>query len=302
MRLAPLVLALAIAAPSVAHAGTPINQTRPLAADGRLEIENVKGRIDVRAWDRAEVRITGTLGEGTERLEIEGDGESLAVRVRHPRRTGLFSGGNSRSEPTLLRLDVPRRVHLAIDSVAADVDVEGLAAGSWEIDSVSGDVRAVGAPRKVALETVSGDIDATINSSDTSIATVSGDARVGGRLDGEVELETVSGDIRVASNPASRLRRASGNSVSGDIVLQAALAGGARVDFESVSGDVVLRVPASTSAQVNASSFSGTLAAPGARVERNDHGPGSTLRMTLGSGFGEIDLETFSGDARIEFD
>lgn len=300
MRTAFLALVAALA-PGLAHAGTPINETRPLAIDGALSIENVKGRIEVRAWDRAEVRITGTLGEGAERLQIDGDGRDLDVVVRYPNRTGLFSGA-PRAEPTTLLLQVPRRVDLDVDSVSATVDIEGPAAGEWNIDSVSGDVRAVGAPREAAIETVSGDIDATVNSPQVSLATVSGDARLGGRLDGELELETVSGDIRAVSNPASRLRRVSGNTVSGDITVQAAFAAGGKVGMESVSGDLTLRVPAGTSTRIHANSFSGTLAAPGAQVERPEHGPGSSLRAQLGTGQGEIELETFSGDARVVID
>ncbi|MHB8912991.1 MAG: hypothetical protein ACYC42_10185, partial [Lysobacter sp.] len=51
-------------------AATVINQSRPLDPRGRIEIENLKGRIEVRAWDRTEVRITGSLGDGVEKLEI----------------------------------------------------------------------------------------------------------------------------------------------------------------------------------------------------------------------------------------
>ena len=40
-----------------AFAATPINQSRPLDPRGRVEIENMKGTIEVRAWDRAEVKI-----------------------------------------------------------------------------------------------------------------------------------------------------------------------------------------------------------------------------------------------------
>ena len=39
---------------SAGMAATPIDQTRPLDPTGRIDIENLKGRIQVRAWDRAE--------------------------------------------------------------------------------------------------------------------------------------------------------------------------------------------------------------------------------------------------------
>ena len=72
-RLALATLALALSLPLPALAATPINETRPLSPTGEVEIENLKGRIDVRVWDRPEVKIEGSLGDGVERLAIEGD-------------------------------------------------------------------------------------------------------------------------------------------------------------------------------------------------------------------------------------
>ena len=46
-----------------AMAATPISQTRPLDARGRVEIENLKGKVEVVAWDRPEVRLSGTTRE-----------------------------------------------------------------------------------------------------------------------------------------------------------------------------------------------------------------------------------------------
>lgn len=283
-----------------AHAGTPIQETRPLDGRGELTVDNIKGSIHVRAWDRDEVRIEGTLGQGVERLEITGDASDLMVRVRYPNRSGLgvFSG-NDRSEPTDLRLTVPRRISIAIDSVAADVDVEGLGGGELAIDSVSGSVRAVGAPTQADIESVSGDITATLNSDDVDIDTVSGTLTLRGRLGGEVSMETVAGDVDVEAHPQSQLRSLSAASVSGDLRVRATLATGGTMEFESVSGDVDLHLPRGTSARLQASSFSGSLNATGARAEKPTHGPGSSLEHRYGTGEGRIEMETFSGDARV---
>ena len=93
-----------------AHAQSAINQTHALDPDGRVEIENVKGRIQVEAWDRAEVRITGTLGKGVEKLEVDGDRRQLEIEVKYPNRGGfgLFSSDNT--GPTDLKVMVPIRL------------------------------------------------------------------------------------------------------------------------------------------------------------------------------------------------
>ena len=284
-------------------AATPINQVRPLAPHGRVEIENLKGRIEVRAWDRAEVRITGSLGAGVEKLEIDGDRERLVVRVKYPNRgSGLgFLVGGDKSEPTDLRLMVPLQANLEIDSVSADIDVSGVASGELSIDSVSGDVLVAAAPREASIDSVSGDLTLTLNRANVSVGSVSGDVRLRGRLGNEVSVETVSGDIAVDAR-GTALRELSGATVSGDLRVATALAGNGQITLETVSGDVDLSLPRDVSASVRGESFSGDLRATGANISRPKHGPGSSFEHRYGSGSGTVSIETFSGDARLQLD
>src|SRR3989339_445738 len=64
----------------------------------------------------------------------------------------------------------------------------------------------------------------------------------------------------------------------------------------SVSGDLTLAVPRDLSAQVTGESFSGDLSAPGAKIEREEFGPGSSFHTRYGAGKGDVRIETFSGD------
>lgn len=293
-------LAITLALPT--FAATPINESRPLAPGGSIDIENLKGSIEVRAWDRPEVRIEGSLGEGVEKLEIDGDGDHLSVRVKYPNQRGPgFLGGSGRSEPTELRLTVPLRAALDIDSVSARVDVTGTASRALSIDSVSGDVTVAGAPRSADIDSVSGDLQLTLNSPDVEVESVSGDVRLSGRLDGEIAAETVSGNLQV-DVLESRINRLSAASVSGDIRIATALADRGEITLESVSGDLDLRLPKSLSARVSGESFSGSLTAPGARIQRPSHGPGSSFEHSYGSGTGRVSVESFSGDATLQLD
>lgn len=291
-----LLLAACLLAPLSAPAATPIDETRPLDPRGEVEIENVKGRIEVRAWDRPEVKITGSLGAGVEKLEIEGDRQRLEVRVRYPRRFGLVGG--DASEPSELRLMVPLLASLDISSVAADVDVQGIGGGELSIDSVSGDVVAVGAPRKAEIDSVSGDQTLTLNSDDIRSESVSGNIRLRGRMAGEVSLTAVSGDVDLA-NRESRLRKLTGSTVSGDMRAATALAADGKVALETVSGGIVLNLPRDLSATVHGETFSGDISATGATIQRPEHGPGASFSHRYGAGGGSVTVETFSGDARI---
>jgi len=295
-----LTLALCAALSSAPlFAATPINETRPLDARGTLEIDNLKGRIQVQAWDRNEVRVTGTLGDGVEKLVVEGSGDHLEVRVQYPEHIGAWR--EDRTGPTDLRLMVPLQANLEIESVSADIDVDGVAPGELEIDSVSGNITVAAAPSRASIESVSGDLRLTLNTGKASSESVSGDVRLSGRLDGEVNVETVSGDIHVDSR-GERLRRLSTGTVSGDADIRIALASGGQVRSETVSGDVRLRLPKGTSARLEGETFSGDLRAPDARIHREEFGPGATIEARYGSGSGEIHLESFSGDAVLVFE
>ena len=295
-----LALALAtafVAAP--AFAATPINQTRPLAADGRVSISNVVGSITVRTWDKPEVRITGSLGQGVEKLAIEGDSRSLDIEVRYPEGRNSWGWGDSRrNEPTVLEVMLPRRAEVQVQAVSADVNVDGVRGERLEVNSVSGDVHVTGsAPGEADFANVSGDLELWLDSDEVQVETVSGDVNLHGAITGEVDMESVSGQLELA---ARQLRRLSVNTVSGDAELSLGLVDGGRIEAESLRGNVSLRLPAGTGAQLELETFSGSIDSPVGHVHDEDHGPGSSLDAKLGNGKGRIRLESFSGDLRIE--
>ena len=213
---------------------------------------------------------------------------------------GFLIGGDN-SEPSHLRLTVPLRADVSIDSVAADVDVVGLASDELSIDSVSGDVKVAAVPLEASIQSVSGDLNLTLNRANVHAESVSGDIRLGGRLGNELTVETVSGEIDLQVLD-TQIRKLSGSSVSGDMRIGTQLANDARVHLESVSGQIDLRLPRALSATVKAESFSGELKATSANVEHSRHGPGSSLEHRYGKGEGDVSIETFSGDVDLTLD
>jgi DUF4097 and DUF4098 domain-containing protein YvlB len=296
-RLALALAAAVLAAP--AFAATPINQTRPLAADGRVSISNVSGSIEVRTWDKPEVRITGSLGKGVEKLLIEGDSRSLDIEVKYPDGRGGWGWGDSRRiEPTHLEVMLPRRAEVEVEAVSANVDVDGVRGRRLEIDNVSGDVDVTGsAPGEATFENVSGDLDLWLDTDQLSIESVSGDVTAHGAITGEVTMETVSGQLSLAARHVRRLKVAT---VSGDAEMRLGLVAGGRIDAESLSGNLTLAVPAGTGAQLSLESFSGDIRSAVGHVHEEEHGPGSTLEARLGNGDGRIRMESFSGDVRVD--
>ncbi|PZO08682.1 MAG: hypothetical protein DCF27_08060 [Lysobacteraceae bacterium] len=295
--------ALLALASSPALAATPINQVRPLSATGNVSIDNVKGRIVVRAWDRAEVGITGSLGEGVEKLLVEGTADDLRIEVRYPSSGGSWfgwGGKGSQGQASVIEVSVPTGAGVTVDSVSANVDVAGVAGRSLSVDTVSGDVVVRAArPAEASIDSVSGDLDLDLQTASIAVDTVSGDVRIRGRVTGVVDLETVSGDVELAAGQVERL---SISSVSGDSRVKARLAPGGRITTDSVSGGLTLSLGRDTSARLRVETFSGDISSPVGAVKAEQYGPGKSLETRLGAGAGDVRLESFSGDVRIELD
>lgn len=296
------LLAIAFTAlPLHSLAATPINQTRALNADGEISVENISGLIKVRVWNEAKVQISGSLGEGAEKLIIEGDARSLHIKVKYPERKGgwfNWGSGIKIKEETRLEIMVPIRAALALEAVSANIDVQGSAAPRMSINSVSGDSSVLASsPGKLSVETVSGNVSLKLTSSQVSVNTVSGDMKMLGHLNGRLEIETVSGNVELDTPVLSQLHF---NSVSGNGRFLTSLRNDGRVDMNSVSGDLRLTLPKTSSAQFKVESFSGDISSAIGKVVKEEYGPGQSLNARLGAGKARFDLNTMSGDVTIE--
>lgn len=291
------ILSLALlGALAAAHAGTPINETRAVNATARIDVSNIKGSVTVSGWDKSEVAISGTLGDGAKKLSVEGSGDRLSIKVEAPDKQGWFSwGADTRMGDSLLDIKVPKGAEMKIEVVSADVSLSGVAGRTLNVDSVSGKLRLDSGAKELELDSVSGDIEVSGGAERAHVETVSGNIRARG-LAGMVKFETVSGDIDAENGG---YREVTAGTVSGDITLRGKPDASARIDVETMSGDVHLYLPADASARLNASTFSGRIRSDFGSVTEPEHGPGSSLEATAGSGSGQVKLETFSGDIDI---
>jgi len=267
--------------------GAAIDERRSLKADGRVSINNVAGLVDVTTWDRNEVGIAGRLGSRDDRLEIQGDGNALSIVVRLPKK--------ARGGDTVLRLQLPVQARVEVETVSADVVVNG-ARGALKVNTVSGDVAlSVGSP-DVQVQTVSGDLKLDGPARSTRLNSVSGDLELSG-LGGVLSLETVSGNVDLRRG--GRFTELQLKSVSGDLRLDVDLADAARLGGQTLSGEISLIVPQALSGTALLKSFSGEAHCEGAKAVDN-HG-GKKREYVWGDGRGaRIELSSFSGDIRVE--
>lgn len=273
---------------SAGWAGVDINESREVDSNALIRVSNVKGSISVSGWSRNEVRITGELGRGSEKLDIRGDGQHLEIEVKLPR--------NARNiEESELELMVPEGASLELEGVSADIDVKDVGGERVYVNTVSGEADVSTTAREVEVRTVSGDAQLESDSLRTTLNTVSGDLTASGPV-GELDITTVSGDVELR---ASDLSRARFETVSGDLELDVSLAKNARIQVESLSGDLDLFLPEDHTASCEAQSFSGNIRSDFGQVTNEKYGPKKSLDYQVGDGDGRIRIESFSGDVRI---
>lgn len=283
-----MVLALAAAA----EASEIQEQRRALAADGRVDIENLSGSVIVEAAEKNEVVLTGTLADDAEELDFSGDDKRIRIEVVFP------SGSrNLRETESHLHVKVPLRARLRVEGVNIEIEATGLE-GPLELSTVNGEIRVVGAPQSLDAQTVNGDIEVEGGPSDVELESVSGDIVLTGAR-GEIAAATVSGDIEISGVDFESVDL---GSVSGTIRFTGAPAETGVLDFESHSGSVYLVLPSDLSAEIEVDTFSGdieNLFGP-ASSRKSEYGPGRELTFSVGSGDARISVNTFSGSVRME--
>ncbi|WP_295520286.1 DUF4097 family beta strand repeat-containing protein [Stenotrophomonas sp.] len=286
----PLCAALLLL-PALALADTRVDERHTLASGGRIELSNVAGKVTVRGWDRNEVQLTGSLGDGLQ-LRQEKSANRVRWEVEYPRR-------HTNGTATLV-LNVPRASELLLSTVSADQDISGIDVRRLQADTVSGNLNAAGRSGDSKLNTVSGNVIAKLQTPRLDVNTVSGRIEAGGGVSGDIGAQTVSGRVGV---DAGRIQRLAVETVSGGIDLSTSgLAPGGRINVESVSASVNLRLPVKVSAQLSVNSFAGSINSDAGTVERPRYGPGSSLDTKLGGGDGDIRIQSHSGSVRVSLD
>jgi DUF4097 and DUF4098 domain-containing protein YvlB len=265
-----------------------LNETREMAANGRVIVENMAGSVKFSVWDKAKIEISGELGDDVEKVEISESAKGIHVRVHH-------KPDIRRIEDTNLYLRIPVKASVEVESVSADIDVDGSEGDSIVINTVSGDVDADAAPQRLEIHSVSGDVEFEGQTSRSMVETVSGEISLRG-VSGEVNVSTVSGDVSLIADEVDRARF---ESVSGDMKLDLAVNDGGRLTSDSMSGDLVLRLPAKQQASFTAQTFSGDIRSDFGDAARGSNGPGSVLEYDEGNNGASIRLESFSGDIHI---
>jgi DUF4097 and DUF4098 domain-containing protein YvlB len=252
--------------------------------------------VRVTGWDRDEVRVRGSLGEGVERLSFEDGRDSVEVRVVVPRR--------GRRDPSVqlgeshLEVMVPRRASVEVETLAAAIEV-GDVDGELRMESSAGGVTYSGGSRNIEASSAGGDISVQTSATDAEIDIegVAGAVLVG-LAGGNVSASTLTGSLRIIGGP---VRTGDFESVSGEIYFEGEIAPGGELDFENFNGDIELLLPAETSASFDINTYAGSIETEfgyeGRSVE--PYSPEQEAEFTLGGGGAVVTIESFSGVVQV---
>ena len=287
----PVAAAALLAASPASQAGTPINENAVADPSGSVEVSNISGTVSVTGWDGNQVEVTGTLGDGTERLDFITQDKVTRIKVILPKNAHNV-------DATDLVIRVPAGSSLSVNTISADITAQDVA-GAQRLQSVSGDIRTVAGSEDVECKSVSGDVavDGSGKRGMVTITTVSGDATVL-KVAGEVNASTVSGDLVLGLGVTDRSRV---RSTSGDLTMAMRVAGDGRFDAETISGDVRLNLIGEVEAEYDISTFSGDIhnCFGPKPVSTSEYTPGKELRFSEGKGSARIRIKSLNGDIKL---
>ena len=290
MKKTVLILVLGLAAtPALLLAQQKLDEKRSASMDGVVEIENSAGSIRVIGWNRGEVTVTGTLGQGAEGLEMSGGNHRTQISVETER--------NPHGVSSDLEIHVPAGSRLEINTFAANVTVSDVT-GAVTAEGVNSSIAVSGAPKEVSAQTVNGTVDITGAAGRIHAESVNGGVTLKG-VSGSVEASTVNGRLVVTGGT---FERAQLETVSGSLRFEGDLVKEGSIEAQTVSGGVDLVLASSISADFTINTFSGDIQSDfgGPARRTSKYTSEKEVEFTAGAGSGKVEIQTLSGAITIK--
>jgi DUF4097 and DUF4098 domain-containing protein YvlB len=242
----------------------------------------------------------------------------------------LFNGGINDDIEVLIKVFLPAKTGVEIETASADLSVVDLkdhdltingssadidienATGNYSMDLSSGDLTATGLQGKIELYGSSSDFELRDIEGNINVSTSSGDGIIE-KATGDLYVKTSSGDVRVFSlNGNMKTRSSSGDitaedisgstsakTTSGTIRLKHLTNKEGNFQALSTSGDITLGISREFTGNVKIETSSGTIDSD-VDISKNRYSK-DYLTGEIGAGDGEIDIETTSGDITLEY-
>ena len=291
-----------------------INRSLEVSTSPHIQIEHVNGSAKVIAWDKPEVKVTGTLGEKTERFIFEKDDNEVLIKIKVKNNSvwnnwGSYSGDD-------LEIFVPRQSNVYYSAVNADVNLERVR-GGVKVETVNGSIDVKELAGRIRLESVNGRITAKSLEGDVKIETVNGRinsrsskgnedfySTVNGDIEiisesGDINVETVNGDVELELGKVNQLNI---DTVNGSINARLELNKNGVIDASSVGGVIRLYLQSDVSARFDIEGHAGgkiTNNLSEDKIQKAKYGPNRWLKFSLNGGSAKVNVSTVSGRVKL---
>jgi hypothetical protein len=279
-------------------------KTVSLANDGKITLGNITGSIDVKSWDKGEVKIdalkissASTLAEAKENAQIvkivvEKEGNTLRIKTDYPENRKKNRSLNVSVKYSLM---IPAKASAKIDSVTGNVDLEKIG-GAVKVDIVTGSIVVKKADKGVDCETVTGKIDLQNITGDAFMETVTGKITAS-QIRGSIKAEVVTG--RIELREVSEASVVDANTVTGSVIYDGKINREGRYTLNTHSGRIEMTLPADSGFDLEAETFSGGIESD---FDIKISGKISKKRISgaVNKGGPLVKLSTFSGDIYLK--
>ncbi len=277
-----------------------------LAKDGEVNLTNISGHIEVRTWDKGEVKIdalkisrASTAAKAKEnaakvKIVVEKEGNTLKIETEYPDNKKEWKR-DSINVSVNYNLMIPAKAAVKISSVSGSVDLENIG-GAAKAKAVSGNVTVMRAAKGVDCEAVSGNIVVRDVTGDAYLNTISGRINAEG-IKGSIKATVVSGGIELIG--VSEADKVEAEAVSGIIVYEGRISRGGRYTINSHSGRVEMVIPSDSAFEFEAATFSGRIQSD---FEVRISGEISRRKISgvVNNGGAVVKLTTFSGNVYLK--
>jgi DUF4097 and DUF4098 domain-containing protein YvlB len=223
------------------------HQTYPLAAGGRIELDNINGPVHITGWDQSQVKVDAVKYAGSKerldeaKIEVEAGSDFVSIRTKYPDHNHTFNGGWNDPAGVEYTLTVPRGARLdEIKLINGSLDIHGVAA-EVRASCINGRLTAEGLQGRTKLETINGTLDARFErlaNVPVELSSVNGSVELTLPSDAKAELEasSVSGEIDDDFGLRVQHHRFVGHDLRGELG-----GGGTRIRLSNVNGRIEIR-------------------------------------------------------------
>jgi hypothetical protein len=259
-------------------------KTVSLAKDGKVTLANITGSIDVKSWDKGEVKINAlkiskasTLSEAKENADsvkilVKKEGNTLRIKTEYPEEREIWRR-KSLNVSVNYSLMIPAKASANIANVTGNVDLENIGGsakveavtgnatlekngGAVKVEVVTGAVVVRKADKGVDCETVTGKIDIQNITGDAFLKAVTGKVTAS-QIKGSIKVNVVTG--RVDLSEVSEASFVDVDIVTGSVIYDGKIYRDGRYTLKTHTGRIEMILPADSGFDLEANTFSGEI-------------------------------------------